>query len=387
VTVTAIANPVWTSGWLALPNVSTVSGVVPITLVAGETLVSGTLSYSPASNLADVRVLNPTTVGSGQIGVLDTTLIPNGAYWVQLVATDTNGNTQTNLALVMVTGEYKPGRITATVTDLAVPAKGLAISIQRRYDSLERGTSADFGYGWSVGVNVDLAVDPMNDVTFTLGGRRRTFYFTPQPLFQQFAGLTTPAYTAEPGLPGTLQPNGAGCVLGSGALSFSWDVLMQYGLQWMCDWAAPYSPPGYIYTDAVGTQYAMGADGSLQSITDLSGNSLTVTAAGITSSPSGVSVPFVRDGQGRITQITDTLGRNYLYGYDANGNLATVTFPGIATPAKYQYDATHLVTAEIDRRGTRTPALTTPTAGCNRSPTRRATPRSTPTTRPRKPPP
>jgi len=51
---------------------------------------------------------------------------------------------------------------------------------------------------------VDLAVDPMNDVTFTLGGRRRTFYFTPQPLYQQFAGLTTPAYTAEPGLPGTL---------------------------------------------------------------------------------------------------------------------------------------------------------------------------------------
>jgi len=85
VSVTALHNPVWTTGWLALPNVSTVSGVVPITLVPGETLVSGTLSYSPASNLADVRVLNPTTVGSGQIGVLDTTLIPNGAYWVQLV--------------------------------------------------------------------------------------------------------------------------------------------------------------------------------------------------------------------------------------------------------------------------------------------------------------
>jgi len=48
---------------------------------------------------------------------------------------------KTNLALVVVTGEYKPGRITATVTDLVVPAKGLAISIQRRYDSLERGTS------------------------------------------------------------------------------------------------------------------------------------------------------------------------------------------------------------------------------------------------------
>jgi len=48
VSVTALHNPVWTTGWLALPNVSTVSGVVPITLVPGETLVSGTLSYSPA---------------------------------------------------------------------------------------------------------------------------------------------------------------------------------------------------------------------------------------------------------------------------------------------------------------------------------------------------
>jgi len=53
-------------------------------------------------------------------------------------------------------------------------------------------------------------------------------------------------------------------------------------------------------------------------------------------------VPFVRDAQGRITQITDTLGNNYLYSYDANGNLANVTYPGVATPAQYQYDPTHL---------------------------------------------
>ena len=54
----------------------------------------------------------------------------------------------------------------------------------------------------------------------------------------------------------------------------------------------------------------MGADGALQSIQDLHGNTLTVTATGITSS-TGLSVPFVRDTQGRITQITDPLGKNY----------------------------------------------------------------------------
>jgi YD repeat-containing protein len=41
----------------------------------------------------------------------------------------------------------------------------------------------------------------------------------------------------------------------------------------------------------------------------------------------------------------------HFYAYDANGNLATVTYPGIPTPTQYQYDATHLLTQETDRRG------------------------------------
>lgn len=74
---------------------------------------------------------------------------------------------------------------------------------------------------------------------------------------------------------------------------------------------------------------------------DVAGNLLTVTPAGITSS-NGLSVPFVRDTQGRITQITDPLGNKYQYGYDANGNLTSVTYPQIATPAQYKYGPTLL---------------------------------------------
>jgi YD repeat-containing protein len=43
--------------------------------------------------------------------------------------------------------------------------------------------------------------------------------------------------------------------------------------------------------------------------------------------------------------------RRYNYTYDANGNLASVTYPGIVTPAQYGYDATHLLTSQIDNRG------------------------------------
>ena len=85
-------------------------------------------------------------------------------------------------------------------------------------------------------------------------------------------------------------------------------------------------------------------------MTDLNGNTLTVSPSGI-SSTNGLNVPFVRDGQGRITRITDPLGHQFNYTYDTNGNLSTVAYPGIATAGQYQYDATHLLTQETDQRG------------------------------------
>jgi YD repeat-containing protein len=59
----------------------------------------------------------------------------------------------------------------------------------------------------------------------------------------------------------------------------------------------------------------------------------------------------VRDLNGNTLTITDTLGNQYFYAYDTGGNLASVTYPSIATPSQYQYDTTHLLTQETDRRG------------------------------------
>ena len=345
VTVTPIPVSASDQGPVGSPlNGSTVTGLVPITLATGVTLQSGTLVYYPANNINDVVTLNADTTGTGRIGVLDTTMLPNQSYWVQLSATDTSGNSQNGLILVTAAGNYKPGRVTASVTDLVVPANGLSIQIQRIFDSLNAGTVGDFGYGWSLSTAVNLTIDPKGDVTLTLGGQRRTFYLTPQMPSCTAAGCLFPyyfvQYTAEPGFYGTLTEASPSCPLG---------IVVPDGSTWYCYGGGLYNPSAFIYADATGTQYLISANGNLQSITDKNGNSLTITPNGITSS-TGLNVPFVRDSQGRITQITDPQGNQYLYSYDDNGNLASVTYPNTSQPSTYTYNANHYYTGGTDFR-------------------------------------
>ena len=54
--------------------------------------------------------------GSGQIGTLDTTVLNNGVYYVLLSATDNTGKTMGSGVWLDVIGDYKPGRVTTTVT-------------------------------------------------------------------------------------------------------------------------------------------------------------------------------------------------------------------------------------------------------------------------------
>jgi RHS repeat-associated protein len=356
ITVNAPSVASVSQGWIGSPlNGSTVSGLVPITLAPNVVLQGGTLTYYPANgsnNITNGTMLNANTTGSGQIGTLDTTLLANGSYWIKLQATDTNGDQQYGLVLVTVAGNYKPGRLTTTVTDLVVPATGLAINIQRSYDSLNAGTSGDFGYGWNLGISVNLVVDNAGNVTFTLGGQRRTFYLTPTMPPCTIVGCLFPyyfaAYTPEPGLHGTLTDGGSGCPL---------DILVPDGSLWDCQGGGQFIPSSYVYTDPNGTSYTISAAGNLQSIQDRSGNGLTITATGITST-TGLNVPFVRDASNRITQITDPQGNIYSYGYDASGNLATVQYPNITQPSMYNYDANHYYTSGTDARSNPLPITT-----------------------------
>ena len=351
-----VNDSVGTQGWLGNPlSGSTLTGIVPVTVASGVTLSSGRLIYYSASDpyAQNPIVLNANVSGSGQIGTFDTTQLANGSYYLQLQATDSTGHSQYSVVLVNVAGQYKPGRVTTAVTDLVVPANGLAINIQRQYDSLNAGRSMDFGYGWALGINVDLSVDSSYNVTFTLAGQRRTFYFTPQ--FEFFFLGYIGGYTAEPGLPGSLVavPDESEC---------PFNYIVPLSSLWQCGTGAPYSPVGYVYTDASGTQYTVSASGALQSVKDIGGNTLTVTPNGITSSSTvgGVhlAVAFIRDTSGRIISIKDPAGNLYQYDYDSSGNLGSVQYPGIATPSYYHYYPNHFYNFGTDFRGNKLPVAT-----------------------------
>ncbi|MCD4686238.1 MAG: Ig-like domain-containing protein [Anaerolineae bacterium] len=301
-----------------------------------------------------VWVLQGATMGSGAI--LDTTLLANGSYVIHAVCTDTEQNPTTILdsgIMVTVTGENKPGRVKFSVTDLVVPVTGLPIAIGRTYDSLERNISGDFGYGWSLDVAAPrVEVDAANNVTLTLpNGKRTTFFFNPEPN-PMLGFLITKRYTPDPGVYGSLDSNGCGLLTASGGTYF-------------CFPGGLYDVTQFTYTDPYGREFVIedqdptpdGYDWQLTSITDLNDNQLTFTPDGITSSAGNLSVDFVRDGEGRITQITNPEGHVYTYGYDANGDLVSVTLPEtppiVALPIGYTYHATepHLFVSGTDPRG------------------------------------
>ncbi|WP_157679154.1 RHS repeat domain-containing protein [Methylovulum psychrotolerans] len=90
----------------------------------------------------------------------------------------------------------------------------------------------------------------------------------------------------------------------------------------------------YFLTEGVG----------LEKVQDPFGNTLTYSKNGIVHS-AGLSVAFQRDGQGRITRITDPQGQSLQYSYTPQGGLAAYTDPRGVTTASQDYDGQGRLTA------------------------------------------
>jgi YD repeat-containing protein len=115
------------------------------------------------------------------------------------------------------------------------------------------------------------------------------------------------------------------------------------------DTSATFDPDQYNLTLPDGRVLLISRQLGLQTMTDLNGNTLTVSAGGITSS-TGKSVAFQRDSQNRITQITDPVGNTLTYGYDANSDLTSFT-DQLKNVSTYTYDDNHNLQTIVDPRG------------------------------------
>ena len=320
-----------------------------------------------------------TSAVSNSLGSLDPTLLLNGIYEMQLVATDLKGRTvSTAIQTFVVDRNLKIGNFTISFNDLAVPVPGLPIQITRTYDSraAASGVQGDFGAGWTMDIrnvrlqknrslsrnwnetvtgNPDVGdlstayhLDPGSPriVTITFpDGRVEKFQFIPNPMDQALVPIDTPQWRFIPigNTRGTLLPAAYGEVDGnflyfSGPIPGTADL---YDFNFFWDFVGDFStsvtladlqryPTLFRYTSAEGYQYLIDEVKGLQSVTDPNNNTLVIATNGLVwknpnSGTNSVSVAFNRDQLGRITNIVDLAGNSLNYRYDTNNNLAVFT--------------------------------------------------------------
>jgi RHS repeat-associated protein len=320
-----------------------------------------------------------TSVTNGVLGTLDPTMMLNGIYEIQLVASDTMGQTvATSIQTVSVEKNLKVGQFSISFQDLNVPVSGIPMQIIRSYDSRDQRLD-DFGIGWSLGIkNITLqktrsmgpnwyqtfyddplfpfyALDPVQprEITVTMGGNK-VYHFGMQvtPMHQYFAPIESVqvTFTNMPGTYGGLGVDGDNEADIDSSLGYV-DLINLNDFSY-------YDPARFYFTNEVGDVYVIDETNGLESMTDPNQNTLLIETNGIfwtnsLTGSSGVGIRFARDAQGRIAQIIDPSGNALNYRYDTNSNLTGFIDQNTNTTT-YAYTNIyfpHYLTTIIDARG------------------------------------
>lgn len=298
------------------------------------------------------------SVTSGVLGTLDPTMLQNDTYVLRLTAVDTGGNSASVEQIVHVEGNLKLGNFTLAFTDLTVPVFGVPITVGRTYDTLNASQSTDFGFGWRLEYrNMDLRTSVVPNaleefgiynpfkvgsrVYVTLpGGERQGFTFRPtvaSGFRGSLLGIFEPRFVPDAGVKSSLTVNASDLRIKSDGSLYDFTTGLPYN---------PRSPAfggSYLLTTKEGIAFDIDAQsGQLRALSDPVNNLLRFTDSGI-SGPSGKSIAFERDPQGRITAVVDPAGQRLRYQYDAAGNLTSVidrinnstSFSYLVTPSHY----------------------------------------------------
>ena len=226
------------------------------------------------------------------------------------------------------------GNFTHTLTDDAIPGRGLPLDLTRTYNSLSASTEGTFGYGWASSYSTNLTFDAAGDATVTgPQGAQNIFY-------AQGSGV----FAAAPQVLGTLVQNSDGTYTltepGQDVETFSSTGQL----------TSETDPNGYS------TTLAYNDSGQLSTVTDPEGRTLTYAYGtnGLVSSvtdPAGRVVSYGYDSAGNLTSATSVDGGIWSFGYDANHLLTSMTDPRIDGSLTNTYDSSARVTEQVDPMG------------------------------------
>lgn len=312
--------------------------------VTDDNLLFYELSLARVSDGTFIPFARGTTpVTSGVLGTIDTTLLENGMYLLRLFAKDQNGQTKTLERAVRIDGQAKVGNFTLPFVDMQIPVAGIPITLTRTYDSRDK-TPGDFGFGWTLDISrgsyqnnrppgEGWTIDP-GAFNFPCQGTNETLsHFTEIRLSDREVYLFRPTLAITgPTIGGCFAQVGFEFVDGTrpGAtleVLGNTQVFSQTNstIPRLLDLTTflPFDPQQVRLTTIDGRVFDLDQVNGTFKIHDRNGNSLTINSNGVVHS-TGRGISIARDGQGRITSITDPNDQSVRYIYDAAGDLVEV---------------------------------------------------------------
>ena len=312
----------------------------------------------------------------------DTSMLHNGIYVLMIEAQDVNGQYSNIVNSVFLEGDLKLGHFSIAFEDLNIPVAGIPITITRGYDTRDRNRDRAFGKGWSIGyqsVRVEESRIPglawFMETGFYSYGPVRLPRYCIKPAGAPLVSVRLPDGSMEKFKVKAKTVNQSSDTLSNcqnivppqyfsiefepqgdtnSSLASTFDSpslsIINGNIEILADFQ-PIDPNRYTLTMLDGTEYSLDQGFNVRKIKATTGHELRFTENGIEHS-GGMSVSFIRDGEGRISRIQKPDGSGVEYDYDANGDLVSFTDLNGNTTT-YTYIQDHYLEDIVDPRGVR----------------------------------
>ena len=296
------------------------------------------------------------------LATIDPSQLENGAYLLQLTATNISGRTSTTSSLIEIDTASTSGSFSTSATDLTATLDGVTVNFTRYYQSVAAAVGGLVGNGWQLaGFDPQITSDLVPSAAQTEGvygafqigtrvyinlpdGTRASYTFTPTSATVGPLTIYQPSWTANGSVNYQLSTVNVQLEDDGGNMN-------QFGT------GLPYNPASgrfgnvaWTLTATDGTRYDYSPAGTLLDIVSPSGVMLIASNSGLVA-PNGQRVSFRTNAAGQIAALIGPEGSQVLYTYDSHGNLIRVNDLDTGATTYYQCNAANQITAAVQPGG------------------------------------